>query len=105
MFEADPYRIQAGPELDQLIHALVMSQKSEPPPLYSSDESAARAVLAKLKENCSGRVIVGNTRLRDKKWFARYETNPSDGTEVFADTEALAICRLALLRARKEATS
>jgi hypothetical protein len=43
-------------------------------------------------------VIVGRTTLPGRTWFARYERNQMDGTEVFADTFALAICRLALLR-------
>lgn len=39
--------------------------------------------------------------MRRHRYFARYETDPSDGTEVLADTKELAICRLALLRAVK----
>jgi hypothetical protein len=101
MQETDPYKIPAGPELDQLIHQEVMGQGLGDCPLYSSDESAARQVLAQLK--ASGlHVVVGRTLLRSRKWFARYETNPSDGTEVWAETSALAICRLALLHTRKE---
>jgi hypothetical protein len=43
-------------------------------------------------------VVVGHTSLPGRTWFARYERDAMDGTEVFADTFALAICRLALLR-------
>jgi hypothetical protein len=78
-----------------------MGQEVGPVPAYSTDQKAAYEVLATLKKSSSAKVIVGRTSLRDKRWFARYETNPSDGTEVFADTEALAICRLALLHAAR----
>jgi hypothetical protein len=101
MFDADPYHVQAGCELDQLIHSCVMGQTSGTPPAYSSDQQASRSVLAALKEITGAKVLVGRTYLRDRRWFARYETDPSDGTEVFADTAALAICRLALLHAAK----
>ena len=43
-------------------------------------------------------IIVGRTSLAGRTWFARYERNAMDGTEVFANTFALAVCRLALLR-------
>ena len=102
MFEADPYHVQVSPELDEFIHRFVTGGRSEVGPAYSSDEDAARLVLAKLKDVTGARVIVGRTRLRDKRWFARYETDPSDGTEVFAETAELAICRLALLHASKQ---
>jgi hypothetical protein len=103
MFEADPYRVQAGCELDNLIHSRVMGRTSVGSPPYSKDPDAARCVLTRLKELTHARVIVGRTALRSRPWFARYETDPSDGTEVFGDTPALAICRLALLHATKAA--
>jgi hypothetical protein len=99
--EADPFHVVAGRELDQRIHSFVMGQTSGTIPEYSSDDRAARSVVARLKSLSGARIIVGRTSLRDRRWFARYETNPSDGTEVFADTAALAICRLALLHASK----
>ena len=66
------------------------------------DEKEARRVLARLKAITGRSVIVGQTALRKTRWFARYETDPSDGTEVLAESQALAICRLALLHAAKE---
>lgn len=68
-------------------------------PPYSTDEGEARRVLARIKSVSGRTVIVGRTSLRQQRWFARYETDASDGTEVLAETLALAICRLALLRA------
>jgi hypothetical protein len=97
--EIDPYKAQPGPELDAVIHLRLMREvvPAGQCPAYSTEEKLARRVLTKLK---TGRplVIVGRTTLAGRSWFARYERNAMDGTEVFADTFALAICRLALLR-------
>jgi hypothetical protein len=103
--EIDPYRVVAGRDLDRFIHAAVMGRNEGIPPAYSDDDRAARAVLYRLKEISGAQVVVGRTSLKDRRWFARYETDPSDGTEVFAPTAALAICRLALLQAIKHAES
>jgi hypothetical protein len=94
----NPYEIPAGPELDRLVHRQVMEEMDSEPPAYSSDEKASRRVLARVKALGGTRVVVGQTALRKKRWFARYESNSSDGTEVLAETLPLAICRLALLR-------
>jgi hypothetical protein len=67
-------------------------------PPYSTNEKAARSVLAKVKSYGDRTVVVGRTTLRRKRWFARYESDASDGTEVLAETFPLAISRLALLR-------
>jgi hypothetical protein len=101
MVETNPYRVEAGGELDQLIHCRVMGRSFDSPPAYSNDPAAAKSVLAKLKQITHARVVVGRTALQGQKWFARYETDPSDGTEVFGDTPALAICRLALVHATR----
>jgi hypothetical protein len=97
--QRDPYQVEAGPELDAIIHVRLMKQAlgSEPCPAYSTEDKLARRVLSKLR---TGRpsFIVGRTSLEGRTWFARYERNTMDGTEVFASTYALAICRLALLR-------
>lgn len=102
MSDVNPYSAEAGPALDHLIHERVMGLPPGECPPYSTEEKEARRVLAKLKADSEKTVIVGRTALPKKRWFARYETNPSDGTEVLAETLALAICRLALLRAAKE---
>lgn len=103
--KVNPYQVKAGAELDRLVHRHVLgrpdSETAGECPNYSTDEVVAREVLAKLKSLVHSRVTVGQTRLRDKRWFARYETNPSDGTEVFGESRPLAICRLALLHAIK----
>jgi hypothetical protein len=95
----DPYKTGAGPELDAVIHGRVMKHTltADACPAYSSDDKLARQVLSRLKTGQPS-VIVGRTSLPGRTWFARYERNAMDGTEVFADTFALAICRLALLR-------
>jgi CxxC motif-containing protein (DUF1111 family) len=94
----NPYQIAAGGELDKLVHQEVMGETGTTCPAYSADEKASRRVLAKLKATSTGTFVVGQTSLRKKTWFARYETDASDGTEVLAETLPLAICRLALLR-------
>ena len=102
MSAINPYQIPAGAELDRLIQQQIMGITSGECPPYSTDEKASRQVLAKLKAICHKNVVIGRTSLRKARWFARYETDPSDGTEVLADSLPLAICRLALLRAAKE---
>ena len=97
----NPYTVPAGPELDQLVHSLVMRQDGANCPPYSTNHEAAHRVLIRLKSLGRDRVTIGNTRIRERRWFARYETNPSDGTEVMADTLSLAICRLALIKISK----
>jgi hypothetical protein len=101
MSELNPYQIPAGAELDQLIHLRVMDQTDPDCPPYSTDETAARRVLTRLRHVSGRSVVVGRTSMRRQRWFARYETDPSDGTEVLAETMELAICRLALIRAFK----
>jgi hypothetical protein len=97
--ENDPYRAEAGSELDAVIHGHLMKQTvaAGSCPAYSSDDQLAKQVLARLRMGKPS-VIVGRTSLPGRTWFARYERNATHGTEVFADTFALAICRLALLR-------
>jgi hypothetical protein len=50
-----------------------------------------------LKSNFGKPIVIGQTRMANKKFFARYDSDPSTATEVLAETEALAICRLALI--------
>jgi hypothetical protein len=101
MVGVNPYKVAAGPELDQMIHGRVMRMEDQCPS-YSTDEKAARRVLARLKSLTGRSIVVGRTALRKTQYFARYETDPSDGTEVLAETLPLAVCRLALLRVLKE---
>jgi hypothetical protein len=100
MSSGNPYQAVAGPALDALIHSRIMGGTGRAP-AYSSDENAAELVLAKLRESVGVAVVVGRTRLRRQGWFARYESDPSDGTETLGDTKPLAICRLALVNAAK----
>jgi hypothetical protein len=97
--ESDPYKAQAGPELDAVIHVRLMKQlvSNSPCPAYSTEDACAKRVLSKLRSGQPS-VIVGRTQLEGRTWFARFERNAMDGTEVFASTFALAVCRLALLR-------
>lgn len=95
-----PYDLCAGPELDQCIHLWLTGRKSDRSPAYSSDRNEAERVCEKLR-NGQARVVVGETRLRIRRWFARYENGSPRGTEALAVTPALAICRLVLVLAWK----
>lgn len=97
MGDIDPYRMPAGPQLDELIHTRVMGLSDREYLPYSTDEKAAKRVLARIKADSGRTVVVGKTALRTARYFARYESDPSDGTEALAETLPLAICRLALI--------
>jgi hypothetical protein len=104
MTELNPYRIPAGPELDALIHKHVMAEAAvaDACPRYSTVSAQARKVVAKLKASFAISVIFGETSLADRPWFARIRGK--HGMEVLAETLPLAICRLALLGVREEAS-
>lgn len=92
----NPYKASPGPELDQAVHEQVFSGDSSVLP-YSTDESASEKVRARLKAIYNCPVLIGQTRTRPRKFFARFDSGPSTATEVLAETKALAICRLAVL--------
>ena len=101
--QSNPYQAEAGPELDAFIHIHVMKEvslTSNCPP-YSSNDKLANKVVVAVRASGRGSVITGRTTLKGRTWFARYETNTMDGAEVFAETYALAICRMALLRTQE----
>src|SRR5690348_1456848 len=100
MLQQNPYVAEPGPALDRFIHERVMKESNTAGacPAYSGDEKSARKVLSTLRALGKGSIIVGRTDLEGRTWFARYETDAMNGTEVFADTFALAVCRMALLR-------
>ena len=85
-----------GPEMDQAIHDQFFAGNGIVLP-YSTEESAAEKVRSRLKAMYKCPVLIGETKTRPKKYFARFDSGPSTATEVLAETQALAICRLALL--------
>ena len=85
-----------GPEMDQAIHEQLFSGNGNVLP-YSTDLGSAERVRSRLKAVYKCPVQTGETKTRPKKYFARFDTGPSTATEVLAETQALAICRLALL--------
>jgi hypothetical protein len=92
--------LPAGQDLDRLIHQRLFGVKDETqaPPAYSVDPAAAAKVRAKIKSVFGHPVVVGETRMGSpRKCFARYDSDPSTATEVLAETQALALCRLAAL--------
>lgn len=82
-----------------MIHARLFGNKDETvlAPAYSTDTSASGKVRSKLKSVYGHPIIIGQTRMSGRKYFARYDSDPSTATEVLAETEPLAICRLAAI--------
>ncbi len=85
-----------GPEVDRAIHEQFFSGSGNVLP-YSTDVDSADKVRSRLKAMYKCPVLIGETKTRPKKYFARFDSGPSTATEVLAETPALAICRLALL--------
>ena len=102
MQHIDPYQASAGPELDAAIHLEVLGKPfDERPPAYSTDPEQAEELRRIIETEYGSPVTSGRTAIRGKRWFARYEVDPGNPTEVLAETYALAISRLALLRMNK----
>ena len=101
--DVNPYTFPAGPELDAIIHRKLFGQnvENESVPPYSTSPSDSSKVRSKLKSNFGHPIIIGQTRMTNKRHFARYDSDPSTATEVLADSEPLAICRLALILLRR----
>jgi hypothetical protein len=97
--DVNPYLFPAGPELDEIIHRRLFGQNGENDriPTYSTNASESSRVRTRLKANYGHPIVVGQTKMAGKRFFARYDSDPSTATEALADTEPLAICRLALL--------
>jgi hypothetical protein len=97
--DTNPYSFPAGPELDDLIHRGLFGANRENgrTPSYSTNPSESSRVRTRLKANYGHPIVVGQTRMATKRFFARYDSDPSTATEVLAETEPLAICRLALI--------
>jgi len=83
--------------LDKLIHTRLFGENDSDAnvPAYSTDSSASGKVRSKLKSLYGHPIVVGTTRMSGRKHFARYDSDPSTATEVLAETEPLALCRLA----------
>ncbi len=101
--EVNPYAFPAGTELDDIIHRKLFGKQSADgaAPKYSTDEDEAAKVRARLKATYGKPIVVGRTRMQGRPHFARYDSDPSTATEVVAETEPLAACRLALLLLRR----
>lgn len=97
--DANPYSFPAGPELDAIIHQGLFGATKENGrvPSYSTNAAEITKIRSRLKSNFGHPIVTGQTRMATKRFFARYDSDPSTATEVLAETEALAICRLALI--------
>jgi hypothetical protein len=85
--------------LDKLIHVRLfgLNEHDGEVPAYSADPAASAKVRSKLKSLYGHPIIIGQTRMSGRKCFARYDSDPSTATEVLAETEPLALCRLAVI--------
>ena len=92
----NPYKASPGSQTDESIHQHFFSGENQVL-AYSTDDSAAEKVKARLKALYKCPVQIGETKTHPRKFFARFDTGPSTSTEVLAETKALAICRLALV--------
>lgn len=98
----NPYKLEAGRDLDALVHRNYFSDMGEEAlPQYSVETNLAENVLAKLQTKFKLKVVTGRTKHHRNKWFARLDTGPSTSTEAWGETRALAICRLAAVLASK----
>jgi hypothetical protein len=98
--DLNPYTFPAGPELDAIIHGRLFGHgeaANDRVPPYSTSVSESSKVRSRLKSNYGHPIVVGQTRMSNRRFFARYDSDPSTATEVLAETEPLAICRLALI--------
>lgn len=101
--DVNPYTFPASPELDEIIHRKLFGHngENEKAPLYSTNTGESAKVRSKLKSTYGKPIVTGQTRMANKRFFARYDSDPSTATEVLAETEALAICRLALILVKR----
>lgn len=98
----DPFRAAPGRELDAHIHHQILKQPlSSIYPSYSTDPSAANVLRKHLEASKGLRITVGKTATHPSSWFARYEIDKGNPTEVLADSYPAAICRLAILRSNR----
>lgn len=100
--EIDPYKVPAGRELDALIHYRVLKRAlSDAAPCYSTEPNATEALKKEMEKEYGIHITAGTTNIVATRWFARYEIEPGNPTEVLAETYPLAVCRLSLLCASK----
>lgn len=98
----NPYELAAGPELDAAIHCEILGlPESGVYPSYSTNPKEAENVRRHIETKYGIAIFAGKTNIAEKPWFARYEMEIGNPTEVLAETYSLAICRLAFLRARR----
>ena len=93
----NPYRVNEGPELDRFLHRQLFDfcDEGRGIPAYSSDETASSKVKARLRALRGHAVAIGRVGGRERSYFARLESDPSTATECIAQTQPLALCRLA----------
>jgi hypothetical protein len=98
---SNPYHVAAGRDLDAYIHGEILKNgPTKSCPNYSTELKDADALRRSIEAKHKMKIVSGKT-LAGKVWFARYEIDTGNPTEVHAETYPLAICRLVLLRVKR----
>jgi hypothetical protein len=100
----NPYQVEAGPELDEFLHRELFhadpALTAAPP--YSINHAESAQIKNRLRAIKGYPIVVGRVGTRRVQYFARLDSDPSTATEAIAETEPLAICRLAAVLLMKK---
>jgi hypothetical protein len=98
----NPYQAPATRELDAHIHYQVLKNAlAYDYPHYSSNMEAAEKLRREIERQFKVKIVSGSSTVAAKPCFARYELDTGNPTEVLAETYPLAMCRLAILLAKR----
>ena len=100
---ANPYKASAGPEIDAALNNAYFNGQ-DPVAAFSTDPASAKSLVTKIEAIHRKKVIIGQTRTRPPRHFARLETDPSTSTEAMAESYPLAVARLALVLAMRRSS-
>jgi hypothetical protein len=98
----NPYEVPATRELDAHIHYQVLKNPlTSNYPHYSTNRGTAEKLKREIERQFKVKIVSGASTVPEKPWFARYELEQGNPTEVLAEEYPLAICRLAILLAKR----
>lgn len=95
----DPFKVEASPELDTVIHRHLFPE-DDPGllPHYSSRRKDGLQVADRLEDDFGIEIRLGRLRMQEHKmYFARAGSHKESASEILAVSLSLAICRLAIL--------
>jgi len=94
----NPYHFPAGKELDSIIHLTILGKMlDDDPPRYSTDKKQSEKLLGVMKYRFKGTIRTGRAQSHRRIFFARHESTTRRFHEVLAESQELAVCRLAVL--------